>query len=101
MSKLDMVELSRGITIKEVDEGSNAVIRRLKDYPKWDKLHPLTQRALFYYESYCDGYDSALGDFCKLIQTINAGGNVEELLKEFEDKAVSLCGGRTHKSVPA
>lgn len=62
--ELDKVELE-GLTLGEIEAGANAAIERLKDNPRWDKLSPLTQRALFYYEAYTDGAATSIGKVYK------------------------------------
>ena len=55
MDNQNVVNSSAELTLGDIETGAKEAMKRVMSYPSWERLSSETQRALFYYQAYCDG----------------------------------------------
>ena len=61
MDNQNVVNSSAELTLGDIENGAKEAMKRVMSYPSWERLSSETQRALFYYQAYCDGEAGGVG----------------------------------------
>ena len=93
MDNQNVENSSAELTLGDIETGAKEALKRVMAYPSWERLSLDTQRALFYYQAYCDGEAGSVGKAGARV-TLNITGLTSQAEREDIYKRAWLDGWR-------